>query len=100
MRILLIESGGFVGIPLTYEVDLRALGAEPVALERAIKKAVSEPDLAPTSAGGVLIRLERDDGSTGELSASNAALSADIGPLVQRLRACARVTHRSWGKDE
>jgi len=95
MRILLIESGGFVGIPLTYEVDLQALGAEPVAaLERAIQNGLSEPAPPPTSAGGVSVRLERDDGSIGELTVSNAAASAEAGPLVQRLRACARIMPR------
>ncbi len=92
----MIESGGFVGIPVRYEVDLTALGAEAVtALERAIDKSMFEPEPLPTSAGGVSIRLERDDGSTGELTVSNAKASPEVGPLVQRLRACARVMRGS-----
>ncbi len=92
MRIVLIESGGFLGVPLRYEVDVSALGAADLsALERAMVTATAEPQPAPTSAGGVCIRMERDDGSVNELTLSHAAPAPEIAELVQRLRAYARM---------
>ena len=64
MRIVLKETGGFVGVELTYEVDLRALGAADLsALGSALAKATAERKSEPTPAGGLCIRMERDDGS-------------------------------------
>ena len=92
MRIFLIESGGFVGVPLRYEVDVSALGAAvKSALERAMVTATAGPQPPPTSAGGVCIRMVRDDGSVNELTLSHAAPAPEIDELVQRLRACAKV---------
>lgn len=92
MRIVLIESGGFVGLPLRYEVDVPALGAAVLStLERAMATATAGPQSPPTSAGGVCIRMVRDDGSVNELTLSHAAPAPEIDDLVQRLRACAKV---------
>jgi hypothetical protein len=63
MRIVLIESGGFVGVPLRYEVEVTAVGAATLAaLERALQTAATSPQPPPTSAGGVKIRIEHEDG--------------------------------------
>jgi hypothetical protein len=92
MRIILIESGGFVGVPLRYEVDVSALDAAVLSgLERAMVTATAGPQPPPTSAGGVRIRLERDDGSVNELTLSHAAPAPEIAELAQRLRACAKL---------
>ncbi len=94
MRIFLIESGGFVGVPLRYEVDVPALGAAVLpALERALATAAAGPQPPPTSAGGVCIRMVRDDGSVNELTLSHAAPAPEVDKLVQRLRACAKLVH-------
>jgi hypothetical protein len=95
MRIFLIESGGFVGVPLRYEVDASALDAPVLsALERAMAAAPAGMQPPPTSAGGVRIRLERDDGSAKELTLSHAAPTRETAELVQRLRACAKIVHK------
>ena len=95
MRISLIESGGFVGVPLRYEVDVSALGPSDLfALEQAADAAGAARQPAPTSAGGVCIRMERDDGSVKELTLSHAAPTPEIAELAQRLRACAIVKER------
>ena len=92
MRIFLIESGGFVGVPLRYEVDESALDASVLStLERAMAAASTEAQPSTTSAGGVRIRLERDDGITRELILSHAAPTQEIAELVQHLRACAKI---------
>ena len=92
MRISLIESGGFVGVSLRYEVDVSALGPVVLsALEQAAETVTAERQPAPTSAGGVSIRMELDDGSVKELTLSNAAPIPEIAELVQRLRACATI---------
>jgi hypothetical protein len=96
MRIFLIESGGFVGVPLRYEVDESALDASVLsALERAMAAAPAGMQSSPTSsAGGVRIRMERDDGSAKELTLSHAAPTQETAELVQRLRACAKIVHK------
>jgi hypothetical protein len=95
MRIVLIDSGGFVGVPLQYEVDVSELGAGDVpALERALVTAAAEPPPPPTSAGETCIRLERDDGSVNELTLSHSAPAPEIAELVQRLRACAKMMRK------
>lgn len=94
MRIVLVESGGFVGVPLEYEVDVCALGAADVsALKSAMVTAPAEPHPAPNSAGGLCIRMEDDDGSENELTLSNAAPgpATEIAALVDRVRACAKL---------
>ena len=90
MRIVLIESGGFVGIHLRYEVDLAALDKAVLpALERAVKTATPRPQ--PTSAGATCIRIERDDGTVDELDLSHATPDRELTKLVERLRACAKM---------
>jgi len=91
MRIFLIESGGFVGVPLRYEVDATALGASVLsALERAMAAAPAE-EQPSTSAGETRIRLEGDDGSIRELTLSHAAATRETAELVENLRAFARI---------
>jgi len=95
MRIVLIESGGFVGVPLRYEVDVSALDAAVLtALERAMVTATAGPQPPPTSAGGVCIRVEREDGSVNELTLSHAAPAPEIAQLLQRLHACAKMVSK------
>jgi hypothetical protein len=95
MRIFLIESGGFVGVPLRYEVDASKIEPSVVSsLERAMVTAPAGVKSPPTSAGEVRIRLERDDGSVNELTLSHAAPSREIGELVQRLRASAKIVRQ------
>ena len=95
MRIVLIESGGFVGVPLRYEVDVSALDAAVLtALERAMVTAAAGPQPPPTSAGGVCIRVEREDGSVNELTLSHAAPAPEIAQLLQRLHACAKMVSK------
>lgn len=92
MRIFLIERGGFVGVPLRYEVDLSALAAADLsALEQALATKAAGPPPPPTSAGEVRIRVERDDGSVNELTLSHAAPDRELAELVERLRASAQI---------
>jgi hypothetical protein len=92
MRIFLIERGGFVGVPLRYEVDVSALDATDLsALEQALATKTARPQPPPTSAGEVRIRVERDDGSVDELTLSHAAPDPEFAGLVQRLRAAAEI---------
>lgn len=92
MRIVLIESGGFVGIHLRYEVDLGALDRAVLpALERVMKTAAPRAQPQPTSAGETCIRIERDDGTVDELNLSHAAPDPEIAELVERLRSCAKM---------
>jgi hypothetical protein len=93
MRIFLIESGGIVGIPLRYEVDISLLGNELLLeLERTMDKM---PPHAPSSAGEVLVRLERDDGSVKEFNLSNdVSVTPDIVNLVRHLRECAKIVRK------
>ena len=95
MRIVLIDSGGFVGVSLRYEVDASALDAAVLsALERAMVTATAGAQFPPTSAGGVSIRMERDDGSVSELTLSHAAPVPEIAELVERLRASAKIVRK------
>lgn len=95
MRIVLIESGGYVGVPLEYEVDVSALGeADVSALESAMVTASAEPQSAPSPAGEVSIRMESDDGSVNELTVSNDAPAPEFAELVDRVRACAKIVRR------
>ncbi|MCP4700960.1 MAG: hypothetical protein GY862_29510 [Gammaproteobacteria bacterium] len=92
MRIVLIESGGFVGVSLQYEVDVSALDAADLSvLERAMVTATAGSQPPPTSAGGVCIRMERDDRSVNELTLSHATPAPEIAELIQRLRTCAKI---------
>jgi len=101
MRIFLIESGGFVGVPLRYEVDASALEASVLStLERVMVAAPAGAQSLPTSAGGVRIRLEHDDGSASELALSHAAPAQEIAELVQRLRACAKIAAKEQVAEE
>ena len=91
MRVVLIESGGFVGTPVRYEVDVSAIDAAIwSALEQAVAAATGEPRPPLTSAGGLCIRVERDDGGVSELTLSYAAPAAGLAELADRLRACAK----------
>ena len=92
MRIILIESGGFVGVPLRYEVDVSALDAGVLSvLERAMATAAAGPRPPLSSAGAVRIRMERDDGSVNELTLSHAPPAPEFADLAERLRACAKL---------
>ncbi len=93
MRIVLIESGGFVGVPLRYEVEVSKIGATVLAeLERVLQAAGRMPPPAPTSAGSVKIRVEQDDGRVRELVLSHSSQPApEIADLVERLRRGARI---------
>lgn len=92
MRIVLIESGGFVGVPLRYEVDVSALDAGVLSvLERAMATAAAGPRPPLSSAGAVRIRMERDDGSVNELTLSHAPPAPEFADLAERLRACAKL---------
>jgi hypothetical protein len=94
MRITLIESGGFVGVPLQYEVDLSALDKKILTdLERITTSETSRLQPEPNSAGNIKIRLETDDGSVKELTMSYASPDPKITKLLQQLRACARIMH-------
>lgn len=92
MRIFLIESGGFVGVPLRYEVEVSAVGvAALAALEHALKVTVKAPQPPSTSAGGVTIRVEREDGRVSELILSHSTPAPEIAELVQLLRRHAKI---------
>lgn len=92
MRIVLIESGGFVGLPLRYEVEVTTIGAAALAaLERALQKAATTPRSPPTSAGGVKIRVEYEDGRVRELVLSHSLPTPELADLVQHLRRHARI---------
>ena len=92
VRIVLIESGGFVGVPLRYEVDMSALDAGVLSvLERAMATVAVGPRPPLSSAGGVCIRMERDDGSVNELTLSHALPVPEFANLVERLRTCAKL---------
>ncbi len=92
MRIVLIESGGFVGVPLRYEVDEARVGAAALAaLERALQTAATTPQPPPTSAGSVKIRMEHEDGRVRELVFSHSLPAPEIADLVQHLRRHARI---------
>jgi len=95
MRILLTQSGGFVGVPLRYEVEVSALDQGVLAaLERALVAVGAAGQPQATSAGEVRIRVERDDGSVQELTMSNAAPIRQVAELLPRLQACARIVGR------
>ena len=93
MKIVLTESGGFVGVPLHYEVDVSALSATDVsALEMTMASTSANPPQSPTSAGGIRIRLETDDGNVKELNLSHTDRpSRETSDLVERLRSCAKI---------
>ncbi len=92
MRIVLIESGGFVGVPLRYEVEVSAVGgATLAALERALQVTAKAPQPPSTSAGGVVIRVEREDGRVRELVLSHSTPAPEITELVQHLRRHAKI---------
>jgi hypothetical protein len=91
MRILLIQSGGFVGRPLRYEVDVSKLSQPDLAaLERAMAEVPAARPPAMTSAGETRVRLERDDGTVAERSISHANPDPRLGQLADKLRAHAK----------
>lgn len=92
MKIFLIESGGFVGVPLQYEVNVSALEKTVFsALKRVVKEINTLTTPPPTSAGEITIRIEHDDGSINEISTSHASPSKEIVELVQHLRTFAKI---------
>ncbi|HEY6000592.1 MAG TPA: hypothetical protein VI078_15000 [bacterium] len=94
MRIVLTETGGFVGIPLQYEVDVSGLPTTVLAaLEVAMSQAEKAPGPPATSAGATRIRWEQEGGRVREAvvsHASPAASGGEIAKLVEVLRAHAR----------
>ncbi len=92
MKIFLIESGGFVGVPLWYEVNVSALEKTVFsALKQAVMAGDALTNPLPTSAGEVTIRIENDDGSINEITTSHAAPSREIVELIRNLRAFAKI---------
>jgi len=93
MRIVLTESGGVVGVPVDYEVDASGLSAADLStLEKTVEAATASAQPPPTSAGGVCIRVEGDDGSVKELKLSHAKRpSPEVIELVERLRSSAKI---------
>jgi hypothetical protein len=97
MRIILTESGGFVGVPVRYEVDASKLDDGTLAqLLRAVEPPARDTPARATSAGGTTVRLEHDDGTTGELTLSHAAPPPpSLAALVGRLRAAATLIRKA-----
>jgi hypothetical protein len=88
VRILLIQSGGFVGRPLRYEVDISKLSpADLAALRRAMAEVPAAAPPAMTSAGETRIRLEGDDGTVAERSISHAKPDPRLTQLAEKLQA-------------
>lgn len=92
MRVTLTDTGGFVGVPLTYEVDVAALSEEDLlSLEDALVTDVKEESCSGNSAGATSVRMEREDGSVAESIMSHVGQPKEISELLGRLRANSKI---------
>lgn len=93
MRVFLIQTGGFVGLPLTYRVDVPALDQQVLELLE-LRLAAAGTPATPNSAGSTIIRVELDDGSCQELEVPTKDPEPEMAELVQQLRAAATLEAR------